>query len=278
MTLVRREGFVQAAVSLVERSLRPFPRLYRFASRTLYGLDRSFYTLSPGLPKALQAAMAELEADGLMHRTDYYEFGVFRGYALYTAQLAARELGADSMRFYGFDSFKGLPAVPAPDANGSMFFSGQFSCSRVFVEDALRKNGADLSSITLVEGFFEDSLTPELRTQHPFRPVGVAVIDCDLYASTVPVLSWLDDLLQPGSILMMDDWRAFGDRADKGQQRALNEWLERHTDFALEDMFDFETHGRAFRVREAEAAPNDGARNHEWHSQRVAPPSTSRHA
>ena len=36
--------------------------------------------------------MAELEADGLVHRTDYYEFGVFRGYALHTAQVAAREL------------------------------------------------------------------------------------------------------------------------------------------------------------------------------------------
>ena len=249
MTLVRRDGLVQTAISLVERLLRQFPPIYRFASRTLYRFDRSFFTLSPGLPKALQAAMAELEANGLVHRTDYYEFGVFRGYALHAAQAAARALRADSMRFYGFDSFKGLPTVPAVDNNGSMFFAGQFSCSRDFVEDALRRNGADLSKITLVEGFFEDSLTPELRSRHPFRPVGVAVIDCDLYASTVPVLNWLDDLVQPGSILMLDDWRAFGDRADKGQQRALNEWLERQPGFELENMFDFETHGRAFRVR-----------------------------
>lgn len=248
MTLVAREGLVQTAVSGVERLLRRFPQLYRFASRALYRLDRSFYTLSPGLPKALQAAMAELEANGLLQQSDYYEFGVFRGYALYTAQAEARALGADAMRFYGFDSFQGLPDVPPVDSDGSMFFSGQFSCPRGFVERALRKNGADLSTITLIEGFFEDSLTPELQAGHPFRPVGVAVIDCDLYASTVPVLNWLDKLLQPGSILMMDDWRAFGDRPDKGQQRALNEWLQHRTGITLESMFDFETHGRAFRV------------------------------
>ena len=249
---LRRGGLIQRGVSLVERLLRSVPPLYRFASRTLYRVDRSFYTLSPGLPKALEAAMAELESNGLIHQSDYYEFGVFRGYALYAAQAAARALGADSMRFYGFDSFQGLPAATDVDSTGSMFFQGQFSCSRGFVEEALRKHGADLSTITLVEGFFDESLTQELRTHHPFKPVGVAVIDCDLYASTVPVLKWLGNLLQPGSILMMDDWRAFGDRSDKGQQLALNEWLQRQTGITLESMFDFETHGRAFRVRALE--------------------------
>jgi hypothetical protein len=72
-----------------------------------------------------------------------------------------------------------------------------------------------------------------------------------LYSSTVPVLRWLDDLLQPGSILMMDDWRAFGDDSEKGQQRALTEWLDLRNDIALEEMFDFEATGRAFRLRAA---------------------------
>jgi hypothetical protein len=245
---LRREGSIQTAVSFVERLLRRFPKLYQSASRTLYRLDRSFYTLSPGLPEALRRAMAEIRASGLLHTTDYYEFGVFRGYALYMAQKAARALGAQSMHFYGFDSFRGLPTVPEIDRDGSMFFRGQFACSRGFVEEALRQNRADLSAITLVEGYFEDSLTPELRSRHSFKPVGVAVIDCDLYTSTVPVLRWLDDLVQPGSILMMDDWRAFGDDPAKGQQLALREWLQLRSDLGVEEMFDFEATGRAFRV------------------------------
>ena len=246
-----RDGPFRKTVSFFERQLRRFPTAYQFASRSLYRLDPSFYTLSPGLPRALRTGMAELQANGLLHETDYYEFRVFRGYALYTAQKLARQLGAHSTHFYGFDSFEGLPTVDGVDKHGSMFFEGQFSCTRKFVEDALRKNGADLDTITLIEGFFEDSLKPALHAQHSFKPVGIAVVDCDLYSSTVPVLRWLDDLLQPGSILMMDDWRAFGDDAEKGQQRALTEWLELRNDIALEEMFDFEATGRAFRLRAA---------------------------
>jgi O-methyltransferase len=236
----------------VERLLRRSPALYRFACRILYRADRSFYSLSPGLPAAVRAAMAELHADGLLHTTDYYEFGVFRGYGLREAQQSAQEHGARATHFYGFDSFQGLPEVEGIDEDGSMFFEGQFACSREFVENALRKTGADLETITLVEGFFHDSLTSDLKAQYDFKPVGVAVIDCDLYASTVPVLSWLDDLVQPGSILMMDDWRAFGSDPDKGQPLALREWLAQREDLVAEPMFDFEPHGRAFKLR----APN----------------------
>jgi hypothetical protein len=252
---LKRDGFVQAAVSFVERPLRHFPSVYRFASRALYRLDRSFYTLSPGLPIALQRAMSMLATNGLLGRTDYYEFGVFRGYGLYAAQKAARDLGAASMRFYGFDSFQGLPVVEGVDHGGSMFFQGQFSCSRDFVERALREKGADMRTITLVEGFYADSLTPELRLRHSFKPVGVALIDCDLYASTVPVLAWLTDLLRPGSILMMDDWHAFGDDPSRGQQLALAEWSQSRPDAVLKYAFDFGAHGRAFSVN-AIANPN----------------------
>jgi hypothetical protein len=246
---MKRDGFVQTAVSWVERPLRHFPAVYRLASRALYRFDRSFYTLSPGLPLALQRAMSTLAASGLLGKTDYYEFGIFRGYGLYAAQKAARDLGAAAMRFWGFDSFRGLPAVDGVDEGGSMFFEGQFSCSRHFAERALRDSGADMQTITLVEGFFADSLTPELRLRHSFKPVGVALIDCDLYSSTVPVLAWLADLLRPGSMLMMDDWHAFGDEPSKGQQLALSEWLQSRPDAALEHMFDFGAHGRAFSVR-----------------------------
>lgn len=245
---VKREGIIQVGVSAVERFLRRFPRLYQWASRALYRVDRSFYTLSPGLPDAVKAAMIELKDKQLLDARDYYEFGVFRGYALHSAQQSARQLGADQVRFYGFDSFEGLPRLDEADRDGSMFFEGQFACSRPFVESALKKHGADLSTITLVEGYFDQSLTPELKSNLPLKPVGIAVIDCDLYSSTVPVLRWLDELVQPGSILMLDDWRSYGGDPAKGQQRAFGEWLSTRKDLVAEPMFDFQTHGQAFRL------------------------------
>ena len=243
-----RETVVQSVVSIVEKGLRKAPWLYRTASRTLYAVDPSYYTLSPGLPQAVEKAMLELKAKGLLDEGDYFEFGVFRGYALGRAQKTAEHLGANQMHFHGFDSFQGLPKIQPGEADGSMFFEGQFACSLAFVESCLKKNGNDMKKITLTKGFFSDTLTPGLKSTLRKPRAVIAVVDCDLYSSTVPVLAWLDDLVGPGSIIMMDDWNSFGGDPGKGQQLAFGEWLGRRTDLVAEPMFDFETHGRAFRL------------------------------
>src|SRR5688572_5036405 len=116
---MKRRAQVQALVSQVERQLRRFPKLYQFASRTLYKFDRSFYTLSQGMPEALQKAMQLLQDRGFASGRDYYEFGVFRGFGLYCAQRSARSIGANAMHIYGFDSFRGLPEVEEIDRDGS---------------------------------------------------------------------------------------------------------------------------------------------------------------
>lgn len=233
----------------IERVLKPYPALYRMASRAYHVLNRSSTSLSPGAPVALRRAFAvalERQEGG---PGDYYEFGIYRGGALAEAYDTCRELGVEATRFWGFDSFQGLPPVEGIDETDGNFFEGQFAASKESVERNLTRRGVDWSRTTLIEGFFSDSLTEEAKRSHPFRHVGVALLDCDLYSSTVEVLDWLEGFLDDGSVLLFDDWETFGDREDLGQKKAFGDFLAAHPELEADDLLTFEPHGRGFVLR-----------------------------
>jgi O-methyltransferase len=232
----------------VEQMLARHPALFALASRIYHGLHHG--PVNPGSAHAIREALAQaVDASESDKIGDYYEFGLFRGHSFAAAQEACRGLGLRDLRFHGFDSFQGLPAVEGIDRE-STFFEGQFSCSRAAVEENLTRLGVDWSRTTLTEGVFSESLTSGLKRSGAFAPVGVAFIDCDLYTSTRDVLRWLDDLLVDGSIVVFDDWRCFDDRGDRGQQRAFREYLH-----AAGRRFDalpflrYEHHGEGFLLR-----------------------------
>jgi hypothetical protein len=54
----------------------------------------------------------------------------------------------------------------------------------------------------------------------------VAMLDCDIYSSTKVALGWIDDVIGPGSVVILDDWDAYGDDQpswEDGQRRAMKE-------------------------------------------------------
>jgi predicted O-methyltransferase YrrM len=59
------------------------------------------------------------------------------------------------------------------------------------------------------------------------------LIDCDQYESTVPVLEFITDLVDQGTIIIFDDWYRYKGRPDKGEQRACREWLDKNPQFKL---------------------------------------------
>jgi predicted O-methyltransferase YrrM len=99
-----------------------------------------------------------------------------------------------------------------------------------------------------VEGFYEDSLTEELRQQHPFRPASVVLLDCDYYSSTVTALAWLEPYLVEGTVLLFDDWFSYGESDELGQQKAFAEYLEHNPGFEAKDLWEFENHGKGFEL------------------------------
>jgi len=218
--------------------------------------DSAFFALSPGGPTAIDAAMAKLKEQRLIG--DYLEFGVYRGYTLWYAQRSADRSGFSEMRFFGFDSFEGLPEVQGNDRKAALFFAGDYRCGREEVERNLVDHGFDMDRAKLVEGYFNESLTTAVKKKLGMRSAALVMIDCDLYQSTVPVLDFIADLLQSGSIILFDDWDCFGGAEDLGELRAFREFLDGHPEWTAEPFVRFREYGRGFIMRPSVPRSPDG--------------------
>lgn len=112
------------------------------------------------------------------------EFGVYQGRTL--AVIAAAREGK---QVFGFDSFQGLP-----EAWRSNLPAGTFKVEQV----------PDVPGAELVVGWFEDTLA-DFLTRHP-DPVAFLHLDADLYSSTITVLEHVGPRLQPGSVIVFDEY------------------------------------------------------------------------
>ena len=245
--------------SLAVRALQT-TRLNKIAHRIYYNYVHGFDTANPDILPALYTCLQESVDRGLAHRGDCLEFGVFKGYAFWYAQNVARRHGLEGMRFFGFDSFAGLPPVQGRDRTAHHeFYEGQYACSRERVIANLDAGGVDWGRTHLIEGYFEQSLTDELKARLRERPVAIALIDCDLYASTATVLDFLGDLIADGTILLFDDWNCFGGDDERGQRKAFAEFLGRNPHLSAEAMFAYGLHGQVFTMRTGGPRVGDGA-------------------
>jgi Methyltransferase domain len=144
----------------------------------------------------LRHAAGEAPPDGLM-----IECGVADGASL-------RHLAQHSVRrFHGFDSFEGLPEAWA----GTFEQKGKFGRGGTLPDVP--------SNVALHKGWFEQTL-PAFLAAHPDDGVAFLHVDCDIYSSTVTVLSLLAPRLRPGAVIVFDEyfnypnwqrheWRAF---------------------------------------------------------------------
>lgn len=137
------------------------------------------------------------------------EFGTWKGHSVRTIRdelwtAAIWERKQRGKRIFACDSFRGLPeayeGLPA----------GNFATAV-----------PRLKGVRIVEGFFEDSLTPELAKE--VGQVSLAHLDADLESATNTALDWLTPLLHPGSILLFDEFVG----EDPAEERAFVDWTER---------------------------------------------------
>ncbi|MER3395523.1 MAG: hypothetical protein C4318_06770 [Acidimicrobiia bacterium] len=139
----------------------------------------------------------------------------------------------DSMRFFAFDSFQGLPELKGPDSLTKDFTPGQFRTSSDEFWAHLRRRKIDTSKVVAVEGWFEDTLTDDTRTRLGIKKAAVVHIDSDLYASAKLALSFITPVLQDGTILIFDDWFNYRGHPALGERRALREWHEQNPKWGL---------------------------------------------
>ena len=190
------------AFALVYRGRRMAPASPRAASAssarfaaTHMPRARVFSTYAAVMADAL--ARADVRGEGLV-----CEFGVASGLSVnFIAEHTERTV-------YGFDSFDGLPEDWRPG-----YSKGAFARSRL---PHVRPN------VELVKGLFHETL-PSFLAAHPQR-VSFLHVDCDLYSSTVTVLSALRGRIQPGCVIVFDEYLNFPGWED-GEHKAFAEFV-----------------------------------------------------
>lgn len=183
---------------------------------------------------------------------DYLEFGVYCGGTFIPAYHFSKAMGKNlaKMKFYGFDSFEGLPDVKGLDLKEFAHFAkGDYSNSIKSFVSILNKSKVDLRRIELVKGWYDKSLTPELKKKLPIKKAAIVWIDCDLYESTVPVLKFIKEYLQNGTIVVFDDWYCFRGNPLQGEQKAFAEFLSKNKSIKAIPLRQSYWGGQAFIIR-----------------------------
>lgn len=215
------------------------PRQYRTPD-LLQAVQMPIWLLENNVIWPLMAEM--LRADGV--RGAFLEFGVYTGHSLRRHVEIFRPTGVIT-RFFGFDSFKGLPAVDAVDDVPNLWHQGQFAhTSRDGVLRTLQEALGHTDDIELVEGWFNETL-PGLAVRIP--KVAFVRIDCDLYRSTQDVFEFVADCLVDGAILYFDDW---SHDATTGETKAFFEFADREAGrYVFERLLTVSDGALAVRVR-----------------------------
>ena len=149
-------------------------------------------------PQLVSYALSRIETKGLN-----LEFGVGRGKSM--RWIAPNVEG----NVHGFDSFEGIQE----HWNGNPIGS--------FAQKQMPKVP---ENVEFHVGYFDATL-PGFLEKHP-EPIAFLHVDCDLYSSTVTIFEALSDRLQPGAIVLFDEYYNFH-RWQQHEFRAFQEFVAR---------------------------------------------------
>jgi len=149
---------------------------------------------------------------------NYLEFGVFEGKSLnHTAELRPNQV------IHGFDSFEGLPENWDMGSKKTKHKAGYFATKIPKVRD----------NVKLWVGWFDQQI-PEYLKVHPDTVIAYLHIDGDLYSSAWTVLSELNHLIVPGTIILFDEFCKFGHFSKpyktwkNDEYKALKDWISKY--------------------------------------------------
>jgi predicted O-methyltransferase YrrM len=158
-------------------------------------IDAPYFEKHPAL---VRFALDQVTKPGLT-----LEFGVGRGKSM--RWIAARVQGP----VHGFDSFEGIQE----HWNGNPI--GAF---------AQKKMPKVPDNVEFHVGYFDATL-PQFLATHP-EPIAFLHVDCDLYSSTVTLFDGLAERLQPGAIILFDEYYNFH-RWQQHEFKAFQEFVAR---------------------------------------------------
>jgi predicted O-methyltransferase YrrM len=158
------------------------------------------------------------------------ECGVWRGGSAMAMMLALKKAGDDEREFYLYDTYEGMSEpskedvsfrgdaaiekyskTKAPVGAGSNWCNA--SIEEVMVNVA--KTGYSMARISFVKGKVEDTIPATIP-----QKIAILRLDTDWYESTRHELVHLFPLLQPGGVLLIDDYGYW-----KGSKKAVDEYI-----------------------------------------------------
>lgn len=141
----------------------------------------------------------------------FLEFGVWKGYSInYMSSFLPQK------KFYGFDSFEGLPEFWR-----SGYDKGFFRLDEIPVVN---------NNVELVIGLFQKTLSSFLNTHS--GTVDFCHVDCDLYSSAIYILKSLKKRFRSGTIIIFDEYYNYPGFKE-GEMKAF-------VDFVFEEAIEYE--------------------------------------
>ncbi len=201
---------------------------FRRTIKKIYRLVMPSHSLRQETMDLLMTAVKKFKIEG-----DYVEFGVASGKSFIAAVKTARKYRL-RMKFYGLDSFEGLPELHGIDKTSTTYHKGRHSYSLEEVKENLRRADTPLDDVTFIKGWFNQI------DRLPTRKIALAWVDCNLYESARDALRLLTPHVQDGMVLYFDDWMSFKGNQNSGEQRAFREWLKTNPHVTASE---YRTHG-----------------------------------
>ena len=198
--------------------------------------------------RAIKMAFHFVNFEGI--EGDYLEFGVFEGASFVSAFKCHRATNAPlgiTRRFVGFDSFKGL-RFDAGEAEHGRLAPGTFATDYEMVRRRIAKVVRDKAEWHLVPGFIDATLPSQATAKLAIEKVAVAMFDLDLGEPTKLALEFVAPRLQPGSVLIFDEFFMFRGDAAAGESGALEAFTAAHPGIRLRRYLDYGAGGRVFIV------------------------------
>lgn len=215
--------------SLIKRSLRAIGYKLEKIDPLVESIPAD-YQQSPFLPRIYRGALDRyLYFKNMVEQVkavpgDIVECGVSLGHGALLFTLLGEYVGVNR-RYYGFDSFEGFPAPSEQDQTtpikGKGFWASPPEAVLKVLRDGRLSEETIQNRIHLVKGWFNETL-PQYDGK-----IALLHLDCDLYDSYKLALETLYDKVEPGGVIMFDE---YNDQRWPGARKAINEFFADKTE------------------------------------------------
>lgn len=182
-------------------------------------------------------------------RGDYLEFGCHRARTFRMATNEAMCHQINEMRFYAFDSFCGMPPNPDGGAVLDRWSVGNLATSEAEFLSLVAHPALEQSRVKTIAGYYSESLNKKTHSKLLEDNVcaSIVCIDCDLYESAESVFEFLNDFLQEGTIIYLDDFFAgYKGNPLRGVAGAFREFTERCSVWGFTEYLAVGAFGKSF--------------------------------